>query len=314
MIRYAAVRFFAVTTASWLAAVALSFAAIRLIPGDPVDVFIQQANIRASEELIAAYSAQWGLDQSWIVQFGLWISGFVALDWGRSFATGAPVAGDLFARIGWSAFIGLGGMLTALLCGFGIGFFAAIKTGGVADRLSRALAIAGQALPAFAVGVIALWIFAAELRWIQPFAGSTLERLVLPIALVAFFSIGSVSRLVRAGFMETLRAPYLRTAMSKGLSFRKAVWRHGRRRATIGLLAGIAPDLAWVIGGTAIAEIVFGVPGLSERVIEAVATRDYPVLQAYIALVALWLIIGLQMCGLIRRTLDPRFDSKVVTL
>ena len=311
MTHLAAARFVGITGVSWLAAVAASFLLIRLVPGDPVEVFISHVNIRATDELIAAYRAQWGLDESLPVQFILWLQGFLSLDWGVSFETGAPVSGELFQRLGWSAAIGMGGILTALLLGSALGFFASIKAGGLADNVSRAMAVAGQALPAFAVGVVALWVLAAELRWIQPFAGGTVERLVLPTALVAFFSIGSVSRLVRAGFAETTQAPYLRTARAKGLPFRLAVWRHGRRRAAIGLLAGIAPDLAWIVGGTAIAEIVFGVPGLSERVIDAVAARDYPVLQAYIALVAFWIILGLQLCSAMRKALDPRPSSAV---
>lgn len=306
MTNLTATRFVVMTFVSWLAAVAVCFLLIRLVPGDPVDVFITQVNIQASEALIDAYRAQWGLNESLPVQFGLWLHGFVTLDWGISFATGAPVSGELLQRLGWSAAIGFGGIIFALAFGSGLGFFAAITPGGFADHLSRAMAVAGQALPAFAVGVIALWVFAAELRWMQPFAGGTLERLVLPVALVTFFSVGSVSRLVRAGFAETVQAPYLKTALAKGLPFRSAVWRHGRRRAAIGLFAGIAPDLAWVVGGTAIAEIVFGIPGLSERAIQAVAARDYPVLQAYVGLVALWIILGLQACAALRRALDPR--------
>ncbi len=304
-----ATRFVGMTLVSWLAAVAVSFLLIRLVPGDPVDVFINHVNIRATDELIAAYREQWGLDRSLFVQFGLWLRGFFTLDWGTSFATGGAVTGELIARLGWSAAIGVGGIAVALLIGSALGFFAAAKPGGLADIGSRAFAVAGQALPAFAVGVVALWVLAAEFRWIQPFAGGPVERLFLPIGLVAFFSIGSVSRLVRAGFIETAGAPYLRTALAKGLPYRLALWRHGRQRAAIGLLAGIAPDLAWIVGGTAVAEIVFGVPGLSERVIEAVAHRDYPILQAYVALVALWIIIGLQLCTLFRRMLDPRLEA-----
>ena len=311
MISLTAARFLTMTFVSWLAAVAVSFLLIRLVPGDPVEVFINQVSIRASDDLIAAYRAQWGLDDSLAVQFGLWLQGFLTLDWGTSFATGTPVSGELLQRLGWSAGIGFGGLLTALMLGSCLGFFAALQPGGVADHLSRAMAVAGQALPAFAVGVIALWLFSAELQWIQPFSGGAVERLLLPVALVAFFSIGSVARLVRAGFQETIEAPYLKTALAKGLAYRGAVWRHGRRRATIGLLAGLAPDLAWIVGGTAIAEIVFGVPGLSERVIEAVAARDYPVLQAYVALVALWIIVGLQVCAAARRALDPRLGNLV---
>lgn len=292
--------------ASWIAVIAVSFLLIQVVPGDPAEIFINQMNVRATDELIASYRAEWGLDQSLAAQFAIWLEGFVTLDWGQSFVTGQAVTAELFPRVGWSAAIGFTGMASAILIGYGLGFMAALKPAGVADRLSRLFAIGGQALPAFAVGLIVLWILAAELQWIRPFSGGVVERLLLPIALVAFFSIGSVSRLVRVGFSEVRNAPYMRTALAKGLGRGKALWRHGRRHAVIVLLAGIAPDLAWIIGGTAVAEIVFGVPGLSERVVAAVAERDYPVLQPYIALVALWLVLGLRLTAVLRRALDPR--------
>ncbi|MBV6658663.1 MAG: ABC transporter permease [Devosiaceae bacterium] len=294
------------TLVSWLAAVAVCFVLIRLVPGDPVEVFADHMSLRLSPELVAAYRAQWGLDQSLLTQFWYWLQGFVTLDWGLSFATGAPVFGELIDRLGWSLAIGVGGMSLALLVGAGLGFLAAAKAGGLADQLSRVMAIGGQALPAFAVGLIALWLLAAQLQWIAPFGGGTVERLILPVGLVAFFSIGSISRLVRAGFAETVSAPHFKTALSKGLPYRTALWKHGRRRASIALLAGLAPDIAWIVGGTAVAEIIFGVPGLSERVIDAVVARDYPVLQTYVALVALWIIVGLRICAALRAWLEPR--------
>lgn len=305
----AAARMVVMALVSWLAAVAVSFMLIRLVPGDPVDIFVNRMNVNASEELLAAYRRAWGLEHSLIEQFLIWLRGFITLNWGVSFVTGGEVSNELAPRLAWSAAIGFGGMIAALLCGTLLGFRAALHPGGLADGLSRSMAVAGQAFPAFAVGLIALWLFAAELRWLLPFSGGAVERLILPIALVAFFSVGSVSRLVRAGFAETAAAPFMRTALAKGLSRKTALWRHGRRQAAIVLVAGIAPDLAWIVGGTAIAEIVFGIPGLSERVVEAVSSRDYPVLQSYVALVALWIILGLHLCALLRRTLDPRHGA-----
>jgi len=295
--------------ASWIAVVAVSFLLIRLVPGDPVEIYVNQVNVRATDELIATYRAAWGLDRSLAEQFLVWLHGFLTLNWGQSFVTGRSVVDELLPRLGWSVAIGFGGMAGAILPGSGLGFLAALRPGGLADRLSRLLAIGGQALPAFAVGLIVLWLLAAELQVIRPFSGGIIERLVLPIALVSFFSIGSVSRLVRIGFKEVSQASYMRTALAKGLSREKALWHHGRRHTAILLLAGIAPDLAWIIGGTAVAEIVFGVPGLSERVVAAVADRDYPVIQPYIALVALWLVVGLRLTTVLRRALDPRVDS-----
>lgn len=302
----AVARRLAIVGLSWLAVVAASFFLIRAMPGDPVQRFLTHVNIAASSELAAAYRAAWGLEGPLIVQFLHWLTGFLSLEWGVSFSTGAPVFTDLSARLPWSAAIGAGGMAIAVMVGFGLGFYAACDPNGIADRLSRFLAIAGQALPSFAVGLILLWFLAAELQWIRPYSGGTLERLLLPICLVAFFSIGSVSRIVRAAFADVRNAAYFRTALAKGLSRNLALWRHGRRNAALTLIAGIAPELAWIVGGTAVAEIVFGVPGVSERIVQAVDARDYAVLQPYVALVALWIILTLQAAAIMRRALDPR--------
>ena len=291
---------------SWLAVVAVAFVLLRLMPSDPVEVFLAHVNIRSGPEIVAAYRAQWGLDESLAAQFLRWLGGFVTFDWGVSFETGRPVTADFAARLPYSAAIGFGGMALAVTGGFALGFFAAHRPGGLADALSRGLAVAGQALPAFAVGLVLLWVLGVQLRWIDVFGGGPIERVLLPMLLVGFFSLGSMSRLTRAGFVEVKWSPYYRTALAKGRSQAGALWHHGRAVGVLTLIAGLAPELAWIVGGTAVAEIVFGVPGVSERVVQAVNHRDYAVLQPFIALVALWIALVLQGARILRRTLDPR--------
>lgn len=294
------------TFLSWLAVVTVSFFVLRLVPGDPVDIYINQMNINASGDVKALYRAAWGLDRSAVQQYGIWLAGFLTLNWGDSFVSGKPVLSILAAGLRWSAAIGITGFALALIAGFCLGYAAALRPRRIADRLSRALAIGGQSLPAFAVGLILLWVLAVKLQIIRPFSGGNVENLLLPILLVAFFSTGSISRITRAAFNEVAVAPYMRTALAKGHSQSSALWFHGRRHAVIVLMAGIAPDLAWIVGGTAVSEVVFAVPGLSERLIAAVTTRDYPVLQSYLAIIAFWIVIGLQLAGALRRHLDPR--------
>ncbi|MEO1248643.1 MAG: ABC transporter permease [Pseudomonadota bacterium] len=293
---------------SWLAVVAAAFLLLRLMPGDPVEVFLDHVNIRSGPEIVAAYRAQWGLDGSLSSQFVRWLSGFLTFDWGVSFETGRPVAEDFAARLPYSAAIGFGGMLLAVTGGYALGFLAARWPGGYADTASRVLTVAGQALPAFAVGLVLLWVLGVQLRWINAFGGGPAERVLLPVLLVAFFSLGSLSRLTRAGFLDVKHSPYYMTALAKGRTQTGALWHHGRAAGALTLIAGLAPELAWIVGGTAVAEIVFGVPGVSERVVQAVNHRDYAVLQPYIALVALWVALVLQGARAIRYSLDPRLE------
>lgn len=291
---------------SWLAVVAAAFLLLRTMPGDPIEMFLDQMSVQSGPEIVAAYRAAWGLDEPLTWQFLHWLEGFVTFDWGVSFETGRPVAADFAARLPYSAAIGVGGMTLAVIGGFLLGYLAALRPGGAFDAISRGLAVAGQSLPAFAVGLVALWVLGVELRWIDAFGGGPVERIVMPMLLVTFFSVGAMARLTRAGFAEVKRSPYFRTALAKGRSRPAALWHHGRAAGALTLIAGLAPELAWIIGGTAVAEIVFGVPGISERVVQAVSHRDYAILQPYIALLALWVALVLHGARGVRRALDPR--------
>lgn len=291
---------------SWLVLVALGFLAIRALPGDPVASLLAATNVAPTPETIAAMRGAFGLDRPLWQAFGDWLLGFLALEWGTSPVTGRPILDEIAARAPVSAAIGAGGFALALAAGFLLGFRGAARPGGLTDRASRILAVVGQALPAFAVGLVLLWLFAVEWRLVRPLSGGAAERLVLPIALVALFSIGSVARLSRAAFAEAAVAPWMVTARMKGRSRAGALWRHGRRHAALVVLAAATPEAAWIVGGTAVAEIVFTAPGLSERIVAAVAARDYPVLQAYVACVALFLLLVHAAARTARHRLDPR--------
>ena len=291
---------------AWLVVVAAAFLMIRVLPGDPAAIMAQARGFAASPALIAEYRAAWGLDRPLAEQFAGWLMHFLSGDWGRSLASGQPVFDEFVRRTPWSLAIGCGGLGLAVLAGFGLGYRAALKPGGLAERATQLLAVIGQSLPAFAVGLVLLWLLAAEWQVLRPLSGGVAERLLLPVLLVALFSLGSISRVARTAFAEAAAAVWMRTALAKGLSPAAALWGHGRRHAALTVLAAVTPELAWVIGGTAVAEVVFGIPGLSDAVVDAVGARDYTVLQAYIALVALWIVATYELARAARRRLDPR--------
>lgn len=291
---------------AWLLVVAVSFALIRALPGDPVAIFLANAGVAANETVLAQYRAAWGLDRPLVVQFGDWLTRFVRLDWGAELVSGRPVRTEVLAGLPWSFAIGCGGLGLAGLIGTLLGFAAALRPRGLADRVSRAFAVGAQAIPAFAVGLGLLWWFSVEWRLVRPFSGAMAERLVLPVALVALFSVGTVARVTRSAFAEVAGEPYFATALAKGLPPRTALWRHGRRHAAIVLLAALSPELAWAVGGTIVAEVVFAVPGVSTTLLDAVAERDYGALQAAIAVIALWIVVVLTAARALRRRLDPR--------
>lgn len=283
-----------------------AFAVIHAMPADPVLITLVEMNIPVTPENEAVLRAEWGLDRPMIEQYGAWLWRFLGGDWGRSFRTDLPILAEFLERLPYSATIGLGGLGVAAILAVPLGFAAACRPGGTVDYLSRVLSIGGQVIPAFWLGLVLLWLLAVELRLIRPFFGGAAEQLLLPTLLVGFYSIGSLGRVFRNELLAITTQPFFRTALAKGLSPEAALRRHALRHALFGYVAALTPECAWVVGGTAIVEIVFSVPGISLFLVESIAARDYFVLQAYVMVVAVWMVLIHGLSLILRALLDPR--------
>lgn len=282
-----------------------SFTLIALMPADPVQIAIRVWNLTATSETVAALREEWGLDRPLLLRYLHWLADFVIGDWGRSFRTGEPVFAEFSERLPVSLMLGLTGMLLAIAVAVPIGFFAAARPGGVTDRASRAFSVFVQAVPGFWLGLVLLWVLGVQLRWIRPFATDA-TAIVLPVMLIASHSAAVFARVYRRDMMETMRQPYFRTALAKGLSRRQALWRHAHRGAFYALLSAVRSEAGWVIGSTATMEILFNLPGLSQFLVQSIAVRDQMVLQAYVMVIALWLLLMNLIVQILQRFLDPR--------
>lgn len=283
-----------------------SFVLVRLMPGDPADIRLMSGGLGLEPGAAAELRARLGLDKPLWAQFLDWLGSLARLDAGRSFATDRPVLPDLVARLPWSVAIGLGGLLLGASFGVALGILAACRRGGVAGALSRLLAVASQAVPAFAVAFLVYWLIAIEWGLVRPVHGGALERLVGPVLVVALFSMGVFARVTVATLEEVERQPWFVAARARGLSRQRALILHGGPHVLLAALAVLVPELGWAIGGTAVTEIVFGVPGLSAFVVEAAAARDYTVLQVYLAAVIAWMSVACALAAITRGALDPR--------
>ncbi|WP_425645704.1 ABC transporter permease [Agrobacterium leguminum] len=293
---------------SVLGMVALSFASFMLIawmPADPVQIAIRVWNLAATSETVAALREGWGLDRPLVLRYLHWLADFVAGDWGRSFRTGEAVFAEFRDRLPVSLLLGVSGLLVAIAIAVPLGFSAAARPGGIADRISRALSVFVQAVPGFWLGLVLLWVLGVQLRWIRPF-GTDMTAIVLPVILIASHSAAVFARVYRRDMIETTRQPYFRTALAKGLSYRQALWRHAHRGALYALLSAVRSEAGWVIGSTATMEILFNLPGISQFLVQSIAVRDQMVLQAYVMVIALWLLLMNLIVQLFQRLLDPR--------
>lgn len=288
--------------------VALSFASFTLIawmPADPVQIAIRVWNLTATSETVAALREGWGLDRPLILRYLHWLVDFVTGDWGRSIRTGESVFAEFIERLPLSLMLGISGLLLAIAVAVPLGFSAAARPGGIADRASRAFSVFVQAVPGFWLGLVLLWLLGVQLRWIRPFS-TDITAIVLPVILIACHSAAVFARIYRRDMIETTRQPYFRTALAKGLSHRQALLRHAHRGAFYALLSAVRSEAGWVIGSTATMEILFNLPGISQFLVQSIAVRDQMVLQAYVMVIALWLLFMNLIVQLFQRLLDPR--------
>ena len=293
------------TAVSLLAVSALAFLVVASMPADPVMIAIRAWNLPPDPATVAGLRAAWGLDLPLPERYLHWLSGFVAGDWGRSFRTGEPVLAEIAARLPLSLTMGLGGLVLAIALAVPLGFAAAARPGGIADRVSRFLSIGVQAVPAFWLGILLIWLLGVHLRLVRPFSGGP-AILLIAVGLVALHSIGMLARVYRRDLVAQAAMPYFTTALAKGLFRRQALWRHGNRGALYAMLSAVRSEAGWAIGTTATLEVLFGLPGIGQFLVASISARDYAVLLAYVMVVALWMVAMNAAVGLALHRLDPR--------
>ncbi len=284
--------------ASLLAISLVAFAVISAMPSDPVAIAIRAWNLPPDGATVAGLRAQWGLDRPFPERYGAWLARFLQGDWGISFRTGEPVLAEFRQRLPLTMTMALAGLALAPLLAVPLGFLAALRPRGLADRATRGLAVFVQAVPAIWLGLILLYILGVQLRWIRPFTRDW-TGLVLPIALIALHALAALTRVYRRDLLEVTRQPFFRTALAKGLSRAAALWRHGHAHALYAMISAFRAEASWAVGSTAALEVLFGLPGIGQFLVESIAARDYPVLQAYVMVVAFWLLVlnaGVALC------------------
>lgn len=314
MIRFALARVgMAIPT---LLIVALSvFFLIRLIPGDPASLMLGDLADPAS---LADLRARLGLDRPMPVQFAIWFAKVVSGDFGTSISTGQPVLPLIMQRFWTSAEIVLAAVFFASLVAVPAGMIAAWRQNSLFDVLLVGSATFLLSIPTFWLGLLFLLFFGLKLGWLpvvgyvslsQNLSGGLLY-LVMPIMTLFLHEIGVVMRMARASTLEVLRLDYITHARAKGLSESAVLWRHAFRNAfgptwtLIGLLLGN------LLGGIAVVETVFTIPGLGRLLVDSIFARDYPVIQGCLLVVAVVYVLVNLVVDLLYPLFDPRVTAQ----
>ncbi|MFE5645016.1 ABC transporter permease [Rhodococcus sp. NPDC056516] len=286
---------------------------VQIVPGDPGRVALGQY---ATPEQVAQWNADNGLDGSILERYLGWLGGFVTGDWGTSLAYGEPVRELVIERLLNSVFLGVYAFVLTALIGIAVGLWQAFRAGKRSDRALTMSLVSLSSTPEFAVGTLLLVVFAVFLRWFPvhsaiPDDASIAARLTvttLPALTLAAATVGYVARMVRAGTIETLRAPFYRTAVLKGLPRRRIVSAHVTRNSLVPSVAVLGGQFAYLIGGSAVVETLFSYPGIGLTIVEAAQKKDLILLEGAIMVTALASLLVLLVTDLVYMALDPRID------
>src|SRR5687767_1772010 len=296
---------------SLLIASLIVFTLPRLIPGDVVQLMLEE---KAYGKDLEDLRAKLGLDRPIPVQYVEWLGRIARGDLGESLWTRQAVLGELGRRLPVTLTLGFMAIAVAIVIGVPVGVASAIRQDGPLDFLARSAAIFGLSIPAFVKAIVVIllpaiwWGWTPLLRFV-PFSSDPVGfalQLVLPAIILGIASAAAVMRLTRGMLLEVLRQDYVRTAWAKGLGERVVVLKHSLKNALIPVVTVLGLQVAQIAGGAVIIETIFGIPGMGQFLVEAILQRDYPVIQGINLLIVIIIVATNLLVDLTYALLDPR--------
>ncbi len=293
------------------------FSLMRIAPGDVVDQFLGEAETGTgsySEREIRELREGLGLDDPLVVQYGRWLWDFARMSPGDSFRLNASVFDEVKSALPLTLEIAVFTLVLALLIAIPLGVITAVRQDTWIDYLLRVLSIGFLALPVFWTGIVAILISSVYFDWFPPLAYKDIwedplanfKKLCLPISVLAINSGASIARMMRAAALEVLRQDYVRTAFAKGLRERAVVYRHVVKNAMLPVITVAGLQFAVLLSGTILLEVLFVLPGLGRKLVEAINFKDFPMIQFIVVMIALFIMLLNLVVDLTYGYLDPR--------
>ena len=279
------------------------FVMLRIVPGNPVAVLMGE---HANQATIDRLTAELGLDQPIHIQFFRYLTGAVRGDFGTSYSLGKPVSQLIGTAFVNTLLLSLAAALFAWIIGGLCGLLAAIRKNSIPDRLFMGFSLLGISMPVFMVAMILQYVFAYWLHWV-PIAGTSDWRsFILPAIALGWNSAGSIARLVRSTLLDTLEDDYIDTARAKGLGRTRVLFRHALRNTMLPTVTMMALQLSGLLSGAVITESIFSINGIGRLAVQAITSRDIPLLQGTVLFSTALVILGNLIADLLYKVLDPR--------
>lgn len=279
------------------------FALIRLIPGDPARLIL---GLQASEDEVERVRVELGLDRPLHVQYGRYFARLLRGDLGQSAVTRDPVIHEIAARLPATAQLAVASIVVATAVGMTAGIVSATRQYSAMDYLVMTVALFGVSLPVFWLGLMLMLLFSVHLRWLPAGGYGTPAHLILPTVALAAFSIAIIARMTRSGLLETFNQDYVRTARAKGVRQSTVILRHALKNALIPVITVIGLQFGALLGGAILTETTFAWPGVGRLLVNAITSRDYPVVQGIVLTFAVIFTLVNLAVDLLYAYVDPR--------
>jgi peptide/nickel transport system permease protein len=289
------------------------FSLVRLLPGSIVDQIIGIEQVRDPAE-IERLKAYFGLDQPVTVQYAIWLGKVVRGDLDNSFRTGKPVESMIGDTLPVTIELALGAVLVSVAIGIPTGVVAALRQNRATDMLLRVGTLLGLSIPSFWQGTLLIIFFSFYLRWAPPISWASpfvdpwanLKLMVLPMLTLGTASSAAIQRYTRVAMLDVMRQDYVRTARAKGLPEGRVIWLHALRNCLIPVITVVGLELGALLGGAAVTEQVFTLPGVGRLVLDGIYGRDYPVIQGTVLLIATVFIVLNFAVDILYALVNPR--------
>jgi peptide/nickel transport system permease protein len=274
------------------------------LTGDPVSMLLSQYS---TEEDRVRITEQLGLNKPVIEQYGIFVFNALKGDLGKSVAgDNRPALALILERFPASLKLALVALIISILIGIPLGVLSAVKRGSFLDASARLLALLGQSLPAFWLGIVLMYFFSVKLRLLPTSGYGGIQHFILPAATMGLFTVAAVTRLTRSSMLEVLDSEYIKLARIKGVSEAIVIWKHALRNSLMPVITFMGTFFATMITGAVVIETVFSWPGIGRLAYESISNRDFPVMQAVILFMTTLYILANLIVDILYAWVDPR--------
>jgi peptide/nickel transport system permease protein len=295
------------------------FIAMRILPGDPLMIYIVEQDISfITPELKAKLRHKYGLDKNLVMQYFNWIGGLLRGDMGLSIHYQESVSALMAKRVPITLLLGLLSFIISSILGMLTGVLSALRRASLLDNALTSFANFGISVPPFWLGILMIYLLAVNLGWlpaqgyVSPFDDlwESVKHLIMPVFVLSIWGMAFISRQARSSMLEVLRQDYVRTAWAKGLRERVVVLRHVLKNGLIPVVAVIGMRLSFLIGGMVVLENVFNIPGVGRLLVDSVLSQDYQVVQAGILIIAISVVFVNLIIDVCYGWIDPRIKYR----